>query len=70
MIRLSGEGGGGGGKTSISISAPFVSLKFKFNCFLLTNIRLSVTKIKHLWMVSKAITEFNTTFCTFFLIIN
>lgn len=57
---------GGGGKTSISISAPFVSLKFTFTCFLLTDIRLSVTKIKHLWMVSKAITEFNTTFCTFF----
>ena len=38
-----------GSKTSISISAPFVSLKFTFTCFLLTNnIRLSVTKIKHL----------------------
>ena len=61
MIRLSG----GGGKTSISVSAPFVSLKFTFTCFLLTYIRLSVTKIKHLWVVSKAITEFPT-FFTFF----
>ena len=59
MIRLSG------GETSISVSAPFVSLKFTFTCFLLTNIRLSVTKIKHLWVVSKAITEFPT-FFTFF----
>ena len=69
MIRLSGRGGGGVGETSISVSAPFVSLKFTFTCFLLTNIRLSVTKIKHLWVVSKAITEFPT-FFTFFLIIN
>ena len=35
MIRLSG-----GGKTSISFSAPSVSLKSTFTCFLLTNIRL------------------------------
>ena len=34
------RGGGGGGKTSISFSAPSVSLKSKFTCFLLTNIRL------------------------------
>ena len=59
------RGGGGGGQDKHFNLSTFLSLKFTFTCFLLTNIRLSVTKIKHLWVVSKTITEFPT-FFTFF----